>query len=102
MISIMAQTALTIRLDSGLKTEFDSLCEEFGMSVNTAFNVFVRSVIRNRCIPFSITAGRRNVSLQDAKKAFNALRAEAQENGVADMTLDDINEEIRLARQERV
>ena len=39
----MAQSALTIRLDPDLKKmQFDSLCEEFGMSTNTAFNIYVR------------------------------------------------------------
>ena len=26
--------------------QFDSLCEEFGMSTNTAFNIYVRQVVR--------------------------------------------------------
>ena len=38
----MAQSALAIRLDSDLKMQFDSLCEEFGISTNTAFNIYVR------------------------------------------------------------
>ena len=41
-VRITAQSALTIRLDSDLKMQFDSLCEEFGMSTNTAFNIYVR------------------------------------------------------------
>ena len=36
-----------------------------------------------------------------ALETFRALRAEAQENGLQEMTLDEINEEIRLAREER-
>lgn len=35
---------------------FDSLCEEFGMSTNTAFNIYVRQVVRSRRIPFAIEA----------------------------------------------
>ena len=35
---------------------FDSLCEEFGMSANTAFNIYVRQVVRSRRIPFAIEA----------------------------------------------
>ena len=50
----MAQSAVTIRLDSDLKMQFDSLCEEFGMSTNTAFNIYVRQVVRSRRIPFAI------------------------------------------------
>ena len=29
----MAQSAVTVRIDSELKTQFDALCEQFGMSV---------------------------------------------------------------------
>ena len=35
--TIMSQTAVTIRIDSDIKNKFDELCNEFGMSVNTAF-----------------------------------------------------------------
>ena len=36
----MAQTAMTIRMDQDLKVQFDALCNEFGMSTNTAINIF--------------------------------------------------------------
>ena len=36
---------------------------------------------------------------EDFKNAFYALRESARKNGVQDMTLDEINEEIRLARE---
>ena len=50
----MSQSAYTIRLDSDLKNRFDTLCEGFGMSASTAFNIFVRAVVRQRRIPFEI------------------------------------------------
>ena len=37
---------------------------------------------------------------EDAIQAFSALRAQAKDNGVAGMSLDEINEEIALARME--
>ena len=33
-------------------------------------------------------------------QAFTALRAQARNNGITDMSLDDINKEIDLARME--
>ena len=51
---IMSQSAYTIRLASDLKNRFDTLCEGFGMSASTAFNIFVRTVVRKRKIPFEI------------------------------------------------
>lgn len=35
----MPQVAFSVRMDSDLKQEFDSLCEEFGMSMATAINI---------------------------------------------------------------
>ena len=50
----MAQSAVTVRIDSEMKSKFDKLCEQFGMSANTAFNIFVNAVVRSRSIPFTI------------------------------------------------
>lgn len=97
----MPQSAFTIRLDSELKTQFDSLCEEFGMSTNTAFNIYVRQVVRNRRIPFTIEAPAKDDVMAKGRAAFYAMRQAAAEAGVQDMSLDEINEEIRLAREGR-
>lgn len=91
---------MTVRVDSKQKKLFDALCSEFGMSANTAMNIFVNAVVRTRRIPFEIGAPQEEKPM-DGLTAFYALRAEAQKNGVADMSLDEINEEIRLARAER-
>ena len=40
----MPQSAMTVRLDSQMKRRFDELCVKFGMSANTAINVFGLSV----------------------------------------------------------
>ena len=95
----MAQTAMTIRMDNDLKVQFDALCDEFGMSTNTAFNIFARTVVRSRRIPFIIEAPSKEDTLAKGKAAFDELRRIAAENGLSDMTLDEINEEIRLARE---
>ena len=91
----MAQTAMTVRLDNRVKSQFDALCEQFGMSANAAINVFVNAVVRTRSIPFQI-----NAELDEtAKRALEALYAPHPET--PELTLDEINEEIRKARQER-
>ena len=78
----MSQTAMTIRMDSDLKMQFDALCDEFGMSTNTAFNIFARAVVRKRQIPFIIEATSNDDVSAKGKAAF-----------------DEINEEIRLVRE---
>ena len=95
----MGQIATTIRMDAELKAEFDKLCEEFGMSANTAFNIYVKTVIRQRRIPFELRTESEEEIRAKGLAAFRKLRAIAQENGVAGMSLEEINEEIRLARR---
>ena len=97
---IMAQVSMTVRMDSGIKASFDALCAEFGMSANTAINVFAKAVVMYRKIPFEIKAPQKSAN-EDFKNAFYALRESAQRNGVPEMTLDEINEEIRQARLEK-
>ena len=49
---------------------------------------------------FEISAPIRN-SLEDGRAAFHALRLAAKDNHLQDMSLDEINEEIRLARDSK-
>ena len=80
-------------MDNNLKKDFDSICEEFGMSSTTAINIFAKTVVRERRIPFEIRSENKGMV------AFSELRAAAKRNGIQDMSLDEINEEIRLARE---
>ena len=98
---IMAQVSMTVRMDSQLKQMFDSLCAQFGMSANTAMNIFANAVVQRRCIPFEIKANDEVNASESGLKAFYELREVARNNGLSDLSLDEINEEIRLARAER-
>ena len=86
-------------MDADLKAEFDKLCDEFGMSANTAFNIYVKAVVRQRRIPFQIEADPIDEVMERGRKAFYEMRRHAAENGTAGMSLEEINEEIRLARR---
>lgn len=54
-------TNLNIRIDEADKQAFDAVCEQLGMSMSTAFNIFAKAVIRQRRIPFEIGLERFNV-----------------------------------------
>ena len=70
----MAQVSMTVRMDSELKKAFDSLCNEFGMSSNTAMNVFAKAVVQRGRIPFEIkgdSAAKRDEERRIVKKAVD-------------------------------
>ena len=50
----MAQTNINIRIDEDLKRDFDSLCNDLGLTMTAAFNVFAKTVVRQQKIPFEI------------------------------------------------
>ena len=95
----MAQSAVTVRMDSDMKSQFDELCEQFGMSANTAFNIFVKAVIRSRSIPFTIMGNKQGAP--SALDLFLQQRKAAENSQEPELTLDEINEEIRAARIDR-
>ena len=91
----MAQATFSVRMDESLKKELDALCASFGMTTTTAINVFAKAVVRERRIPFEIKAPE-NVSTQEkALKAFLQLRENSKRNFDKEITLDEINEEIK-------
>ena len=96
----MAQATFSVRMDEVLKKQFDALCQEFGMNASTAINVFARAVVRQRKIPFEISSPESDITREGAMQAFMALRTQAKDNGISDMSLDDISKEIHLARME--
>lgn len=96
---MMAQSTFSVRMDENLKKEFEEICNDFGMNMSVAINVFARAVVRERKIPFEIYS----VSDKATKglEILESLKLEAIKNGTVNMTLDEINEEIRLARESK-
>ncbi len=102
---------MTVRMDSQQKMQFDKLCEQFGMSANTAINIFVKAVIRSKSIPFSIKAKEKedvaskakeeDKVTREAREAFERIRAAAERGDTPELTLDEINAEIREVRRLR-
>jgi DNA-damage-inducible protein J len=44
-------------MDNELKEKFETLCGVFGMNPSVAMTIFAKAVVRERRIPFEITAG---------------------------------------------
>ncbi len=97
----MSTTAISIRLDSDIKEQFDKLCKEFGISTNAAFNLFARTVVRQKAIPFTISLTDDTAKAQRSAKAHEALERiqalSAQEDH--EWTNDEIDELITTFRR---
>ena len=62
----MNQANICIRLDKDLKKQFDYLCNEFGLTMTAAINIFVKTVVRENRIPFDIVADIPNAATRQA------------------------------------
>ena len=47
----MSQTTMTIRIDDSLKRDFDKVCDDLGMPMSTAINIFAKKVVREKGYP---------------------------------------------------
>ena len=97
----MAQSTLSMRVDEALKKSFDNICDDFGFTSTAAITVFMKTVVRERRIPFEIKASTKEQVNKDAWAAFLEMRAAAAEAGIQDMSLDEINAEIQEVRNGR-
>lgn len=50
----MAQANLSVRIDEKDKKSFEIFCNETGMNVSVAINMFIKSVLREHKLPFEI------------------------------------------------
>lgn len=63
----MATATVSVRMDAELKKRFEDICDEMGMSMSTAMNIFARKTVREYRIPFEIDVERPN---EETLKAF--------------------------------
>lgn len=90
-----------MRVDDTLKKNFDSICDDFGFTSTAAITVFMKTVVRERRIPFEIKASTKEQINKDAWVASLEMRAAAAEAGIQDMSLEEINAEIQEVRNGR-
>ena len=48
--------SMTISIDENLKKDFSDVCKEIGLTPSTAFSIFAKTVVRERSIPFELSA----------------------------------------------
>lgn len=80
-------TNVNIRMDKELKKQFETFCNDVGMSMTTAFTIFAKKVVREYRIPFEIGGEIPNAetrkALDDARKGIGLSKG-VQQRGRAD------------------
>ena len=90
----MAQGTLTIKLDNETKKEFNEFCEEIGINMTTAINMFIKKVIREQRIPFELSLNKPNLetlqAIQESEDILNGIKKVKSFNSVEEL-FEDLN-----------
>ena len=74
----MATTNLNIRTDKDVKEQAEQIFSELGLNMTTAVNIFLKTTIRERGLPFALKLDVPNENTADAikegKRMTNRLR----------------------------
>lgn len=93
----MANALVQFRADDAARIQAAQICERLGIDLPTYLRMCITRLVRENGIPFSMKIETRteNRGIQAMKRASRI----AQQQGISDMTLDEINAEIAEARK---
>ena len=97
----MATSVVQVRVDTALKEQAAKVFEDLGIDLSTAVRMFLKRSVLENGIPFRMTRPR-NYYEYGANRglwAMRELQRQAEENGLSDMTLEEINAEIDAVRR---
>ena len=89
---------LQIRVDEELKNQASAIYNELGIDLSTAIRMFLKKSVSEGGIPFDTKVDQLTLS---AILSVDKMRTTSENNGNYKMSLDEINEEIKLSRKER-
>lgn len=95
---IMANSLIQFRTDDTSKIKATDICERLGIDLPTYMRMCISRLIQENGIPFSM-----KLEIKPENRAVAAMKAAsriAEENGISDMTQDEINAEIAKARKQ--
>ena len=50
----MSQSTVSVRMDEALKQEFDTVCNDLGLSMSTAVTMLAKKMAREKRLPFEV------------------------------------------------
>lgn len=93
----MANTLVQFRADDAARVQAIQICERLGIDLPTYLRMCISRLVKENGIPFSM-----KLDEQQENRGIQAMKLAsriAEDQGIADMTLDEINAEIAEARK---
>ena len=86
---------LQVRVDDELKNQANAIFEELGIDLSTAVRMFLKKSIMVKGIPFDTTLDESSLEMG---RIVRELQKHSEDIGNSEMTLDEINEIIKIGR----
>lgn len=85
----MAQTTVSVRMDDTLKKDFDTVCNELGLSMTTAITMLAKKMTRERRLPFEVSVDPFYSDENMARLRRSIAQMEATGGTVHEVNMDD-------------
>lgn len=96
---VMANSIIQFRIDEDLKAQATAIYDKLGIDLSTAIRMFLKRSVYVNGIPFSMVLPAENE--KNGLRLLNEMNIFAQNNGVSDLSLDEINNEIAAYRRNK-
>jgi len=86
---LMKNTSISIRMDSGLKEQAETILEQLGLNMTTVVNMLFCQIVRDRAIPLSLSLKPKDNILEELMIAKNE-RISGQAGRLASSVIHDM------------
>ena len=83
-------TTVSLRFDDEMKKELDEMCDEMGMNLTTFFMIYAKKALRDRRIPFEITAPTDKFYSEENMKKIQKAKQQIKNGEVVVKTMEEL------------
>ena len=94
----MSSVLVQFRTEDTAKAKAISICDRLGLDLQSYLRMCISRMNQENGIPFSMNVN--DIPKNRGIEAMKAASRIAEENGIADMSLEEINAEINAARKQ--
>ena len=83
-------TTVSLRFDDEMKKDLDEMCDEMGMNITTFFTIYAKKALRERKIPFEISAPKDPFYSEQNMKRLMESDRQVKEGRVVVKTMEEL------------
>lgn len=83
-------TTVSLRFDDEMKKQLDEMCDEMGMNLTTLFMIYAKKVLRDRRIPFEITAPLEPFYSESNMNQLKKARQQIKHGQIIEKTIEEL------------